>query len=221
MRNTMIYICLFFDNTIKITPFSRKHQSFVDLSFSLRQLLQIHISFHFSCNKAFPRGAAAAFFSFLFTVHPSLKILMNRFLLCQSEPFRPIVLFLLVPPPLVHLRLRQPGEIGHLDYLILGPVGLHLQLLLQHLDLRSALPLPLLNAALLRGLLVDLLQIIALRSTRPAFDRLPLLAKNLVIDALLVFPRSFELGGQELREKIAIGRQGRCEQLQTCGLAMR
>ena len=146
---------------------------------------------------------------------------MNKFLLSQSESLRPAVLFFLVPPPLVDLRLRQPSEVGHLDYFILGPAGPHLQLLPQHLDLRRALPPALPDAALFRGLLVDLLQKIALRSTRAAFDGLPLLAANLILDGFPVLSGSFELGGQKLREKIAICRQGRCEQFQTSGLAMR
>jgi len=202
-------------------PFSRKHQSFVYLSFSLRQLLQIQIRFHFRCDKSFPRGVAPAFFSFLFTGHSSLKIFMNGSLLSQSEPLRPAVLFFLVPPPLVHLRLRQPSEIGHLDYFILGPAGLHLQLPPQHLDLRRALPPALPDAALFRGLLVDLLQKIALRLAPAALDGLPLLAANFILDDFLLFSGSCELGGQKLREEIAICRQGRREQFQTGGLAMR
>ena len=76
--------------------------------------------------------------------------------LAQGFLFALRVLLLLVPPPLVDLGLRQASDVRHLHDLVLGPVGLNIQLLFEHLDLTSALALPLLDS-ILGGLFLDFL----------------------------------------------------------------
>lgn len=110
-------------------------------------------------------------------------------------------LLLLIPPPLVDLRLGEAGEIGHLDYLVLGPVGLHLKLLLQNLDLRSALALALLDP-LAVGLLVDFPHRLRLALlARIQLDLLQLIVKLLLHDVVLGqagFMRHFPPRGKQL-----------------------
>lgn len=56
------------------------------------------------------------------------------------------LLLLLVPAPLIHLRLRQPCYLRHMHYLVLCPVHLSVQFLLQQLYLPCTFSLPFFNA---------------------------------------------------------------------------
>ena len=49
------------------------------------------------------------------------------------------VLLLLIPTPLIHLRLGQAGHLRHLQNFLLGPVHLSVELLLEELDLSATL----------------------------------------------------------------------------------
>ena len=72
----------------------------------------------------------------VFFDHFSFLIVMLLFLVLH-------VLFLLVPPPLVDLRLRQSSLIRHFYYFLFIPVGFSWQLRFQDLYLVCILPFPL------------------------------------------------------------------------------
>jgi len=167
---------------------SGENEAFIDLSLSGRQLFKLHIDFHLCGQSRFFQFIAEPVFLVLFAsrgfggpfgeVLPNLLSLEDHF--GEGIAVAPDALFLLIPPPLVDLRLGEAGEIGHLHYLLFGPVGLHLQLLLQDLDLRSALALAFLDP-LAVGILVDFSH----RLRLPLLARVELNVLQLVVELLL------------------------------------
>lgn len=137
---------------IKISDISSwEDESFANFSFGFRVLLEMDANLDLCrCELFVSVRVLFAIFSFI--------IFMDVFFLGEGFTICPDIFLLLIPPPLVDLRLWEASSIGHLYYLFFRPIRLFLQFLLQNFYLNSALSLPLPDSILREEFLIDFLK---------------------------------------------------------------
>ena len=149
------------------------------------------------------------------------SFLYGLFLVQWSHPMFFLIsriLLFLVPPPFVHLRLRESSYLGHFCDILLPPIGHDLQFFFQNFDLGCALPLPFPHPILVFFILIILhhfwlLLGRAVFGIQFIFNFITVFLRNFIALEVL-FVAHFALALEKLRKEVRIHRDGGVQHFQ-------